>query len=71
MLTENETLVKGHSEVFSCVHYGQFFRKENDGRDRDLTEHLTGSEDAEFCLIWVDKKTVVTTPGCYTVKVLS
>ena len=60
MFTESEALVKGQSEVFNCVHSGQFFPKENDGRDRDLTEHLTGSENAELSLIWVDKKTVVT-----------
>ena len=29
---------KGHFEVFDCVHYGQFFSKENDGRDRDLND---------------------------------
>ena len=44
-----------------------FPRKMMGGIDRDLTEHLIGSENAELCLIWVDKKTVVTTPGCYTV----
>ena len=63
MIIQSEALVKGHSKVFNCVHCGQFFPKENDGRDRDLTEHLTSSENAELCLVWVDKKTVVTTPG--------
>ena len=67
MVIESEALVKGHSEVFNCDHYGQFFPKENDESDRDLTEHLTGSENAELCLIWVDKKTIVTALGCYTV----
>ena len=41
MIIESEALVKGHSKVFNCVHCGQFFPKESDGRDRDLTEHLT------------------------------
>ena len=47
MFIESEALVKGHSEVFNCVHYGQLFPKESDGRDRDLAVHLTGSKDAE------------------------
>ena len=35
MVIESEALVKGHSEVFNCGHYGQFFPKENDESDRD------------------------------------
>ena len=65
MFIDSDALVKGHSEVFNCVHLWPVLSQENDKRGCDLTEHLTGSEDVDFRLQFQIRKTGSSKSYCY------